>query len=371
MNTLFPLGFPLPTALYLTLYVATLVIHVLLMNYVLAGIVYVTGRALQRATWSAARRSAQPPTALAALLRDWLPFALGAAITAGVAPLLFVQLLYKLNFYSANLLLFHRWMALLPALIVGFYLLYVLKSRQVGSGPRWAAPLVGLGAFLCFGYTAWAWTENHLLSLNSGIWPSFYASRSMWYHDALLWPRLGMWALGALPGMALIAGWQLRRSGQCARELAVLALVGLLLAGGCACWHHQMLPEATQSTIAGPLAQPWLIAALLGAGVQAVGWLLVFVRARPAADSPQATAWPCMVALTLGWIMMTLGMTVVREAIRLSAIDITQLYDQHAKLAQAGGMVWFLLFLVLNAAAVAWCVVLVRKERLPSAARAT
>ena len=37
MDTPFPFGLPLPTAFYLTVYVLTLMIHVVFMNYVHAG----------------------------------------------------------------------------------------------------------------------------------------------------------------------------------------------------------------------------------------------------------------------------------------------------------------------------------------------
>ena len=52
--------------------------------------------------------TAEKSDPLAAPLRDWLPFVLSAAITAGIAPLLFVQILYQRAFYTANLLLFNR-----------------------------------------------------------------------------------------------------------------------------------------------------------------------------------------------------------------------------------------------------------------------
>lgn len=359
MNTLLPFGLPWPTAMYLTLYIVTLVIHVLLMNYVLAACGCVAWGTMRRAVRAATEHAGEPMPPLEATLRDWLPFALGAAITAGVAPLLFVQLLYKTHFYTANLLLFHRWMSLLPALIVGFYLLYVLKTRAVGNGPWWAAPLVATGAFLCFGYTAWAWTENHLLSLNAPIWPAFHGARSMWYRDPLLLPRLGMWTLGALPGLAVIAGWQMRQNNRATRTLAILAIVGMLLAGGCAWSHHAALPTAAQHNVTGTLARPWLMAALIGAAAQAAAWLWLI---KVSAGTTPVSRTPLTV-ITVGWIAMALGMTMVREAIRLSAIDITRLYDEHARLAQAGGLPWFLLFFVISAAAIVWCVRLVRLGR--------
>jgi len=42
------------------------------------------------------------------VVRDWLPAILGLAITTGIAPLLFLQVLYKRHFYTANLLLFNH-----------------------------------------------------------------------------------------------------------------------------------------------------------------------------------------------------------------------------------------------------------------------
>jgi hypothetical protein len=127
MNTIFPLGFPAPTIFYLVLYIATLLVHVVFMNYVLAGSAYIAFGVLKNRTAVSGLKEDK----IANMLRDWLPFVLSAAITAGVAPLLFIQILYKQNVYTANLLLFHRWMSIVPALIVGFYLLYLAKSKKI------------------------------------------------------------------------------------------------------------------------------------------------------------------------------------------------------------------------------------------------
>ncbi|MCA9285380.1 MAG: hypothetical protein KDA22_09210, partial [Phycisphaerales bacterium] len=202
MNAPLPFGLPGPTAFYLALYLLTLVVHVVFMNYVLAGSGVLA--------WALLRGRAQDP--IVRLLRDWMPFALGAAITAGVAPLLFVQILYRQSFYTANLLLFNRWMALLPVLIVGFYLLYLQKAKAVGRWPAWSRTVVGVGAFLCFAFVAQAWTENHLLSLaGQTTWSDFYAERRALFLDPQLVPRLGVWFLGAFATLAWMLGWQVRR----------------------------------------------------------------------------------------------------------------------------------------------------------------
>ena len=131
MESFFPFGVPGPTLLYLMLYVLTLAVHFVFMNYVFAGTLYVAVVGVGRADAALARL--HNPIALT--LRDWLPFAFSGVITAGVAPLLFVQILYPEHFYTANLLLFHRWMAVVPVLIVAFYLLYLLKSTSLSDWP--------------------------------------------------------------------------------------------------------------------------------------------------------------------------------------------------------------------------------------------
>ena len=71
-------------SLWLALYLLTFALHAVFVSYVAAGTVY--------ALMAALRGSADP---IAARTRDWLPFMLGAGITAGVGPLLFLQLLYQ------------------------------------------------------------------------------------------------------------------------------------------------------------------------------------------------------------------------------------------------------------------------------------
>ena len=145
MNTLFPFGFPWPTAMYLTLFVVTAAIYMVFMNYVLAGAIvllvgYLAPGARRRVEGGAGGPTRSGLGLILKVVRDWLPAILGLAITTGIAPLLFLQILYKHQFYTANLLLFNRFMLLLPALIVAYYMLYLDQEPRSGragaDGPR-------------------------------------------------------------------------------------------------------------------------------------------------------------------------------------------------------------------------------------------
>lgn len=167
-------GFTAPTALYLSLFAVMLGVHAVFMRYVLAGSTYLAiGRLI------GPRRCAV--RGWQSILVDWLPFATGLAITAGVAPLLFVQILYVREFSTANLLLSHRWMAILPVLVVCFYLLFLQKSSWLARH-RWVWRTV-VASLACSGFIfiAWSWTENHLLMLDRDAWVPHYESGALRY----------------------------------------------------------------------------------------------------------------------------------------------------------------------------------------------
>ena len=357
MDRVFPLGFPLATSLYLTLYVGLLVIHVLLLSYVLAGAGYLA----VVSTFTGPERLPRQRSSMVLTLRDWLPFALSVAITAGVAPLLLVQILYKKPFYTANLLLLHDWMAIVPVLIVGFYMLYVLKSRGICGWPATVRIIVGLGAFLCLLFAAYSWSRNHLLSLQSELWPEMYISGPRAHHHAGLLPRLGVWLFGSLPIMCTWLCWQLRYARKTGAEVpriesrraSLLALGGLFLAVLCGGWYYQVIGESAREQIIGPFARPYLVLLVSGLIAQTLAWLGQW-------RAPELSkGW--LIAASAGAVATVVGTTVAREAIRLASLDIDALQPAHARAAEVGGFPVFLFFLVFSAAVIVWCMMLTKR----------
>jgi hypothetical protein len=352
--------FELPgvTAFYLALYLLTLIVHVVFMNYVLAGSGYLAFVSLF--TGGPHRRRQKSATAL--VLRDWMPFAVSAAITAGVAPLLFIQILYQRAFYTANLLLFHRWMAILPVLIVGFYLTYVLKSRVIGGWPAVLRAAVGVGAAACFLFTAWSWTENHLLSLREVGWPEFAAANRLVYFEPVLIPRLVLWCAGALPTMVLIVSWQLwhqeRSRGEPTppgevRVAAAMVWGGLLCAALAAGVYVALSPTELRAEFSTGEALTCASATVAGAAVLAVSWIGPWRSSRLGAGG--------LLAGSIAWFIAIAGMTLLREIQRLSCMNLAALQENHARAAARGGLYVFAFFLVVNVVLIAWCFRLVRR----------
>lgn len=352
MDAVFPTGFPLATGFYLFWLVLTTVIYAFFMHYVFAGTAYIV--AAQLAPLQNA--DGEPDDVLARTLVDWMPAMLGMAITAGIAPLLFLQILYKHQFYTANLLLFHRWMAILPALILAYYMLYLTRLQSFWEWPLWRRLGVILLAFGCFTYNAWAWTDNYLLALDSQYWPEMYVSRSWWYGSAATGPRLAMWLVASGPVLALLAAWQLwthdRLTGETAGTAALprlvwIALLGLglvVVSGGL---YLAFLEAPIRAALLSIVSLPYLVVAGLGVAAQAAAWIWM---ARGG-----GLTWAGLSAASLGAVLGEAGVIVARETTRLASFseaNLAALQAAHAEAFDKSGLFVFLAFFVINAVVV-------------------
>ena len=363
MDRMFPFGLESHLSFYLIVYVLTLVMHVFLMTYVLAG-----------STWLAwatifPGRDVLPLTKqpLAMILRDWMPFALSGAITAGVAPLLFVQILYRQQFYTANLLLGWRWMMVIPVLVIAFYLLYVIKSKAVS---RWSFPLrcgLAVSVAASFLFVAFCWTTNHLLSLDQAAWPEMYGSRRAVDAIVPLCFRLLAWAAGAFPIMSIVASWQLRGMRRCDanrepsvsavdwlamydredRRLAKVSVTGLCVAViSCLC-YAMTLKSNVASQLTGSPGLLWLLIGIAGVAFQTIGWS--FQLRKPCFS----TLWLTVITTaSLGTLLATASL---REIIRLAQANLIQVTESTRAAADVGGFGVFVIFTIINTALIGWC----------------
>lgn len=273
------------TALWLALYLLTWALHFVFVGYVLVGTGYALVQSVRRADDSIAERA-----------RDLLPFMLGCGITAGVAPLLFLQLLYQEHFYTANLLLGPRWGAVVPALIVGFYSLYIAKAA---AQLRWRRAALAVGT-VCFTFVAWSWTEIHELMRDEAAWRDLYAAGDRLYAHASIPPRVLMW-LGVMAALfASVAIWWETGSGR--KRLAAIALAGHVVAGIAIAWLGGSVEDA---------AHGWLYLLVAATVANVAGWLWLWRS--PDGAGPLVVAGATTAALLSG--------AVVREAPRLALIE--------------------------------------------------
>ncbi len=319
---MWPFSGSAPTA-WLVLYLVTFALHVVLISYVLAGTAYALVQAFRRKEDPIADRA-----------RDLLPFMLGLGITAGVAPLLFLQLLYQRQFYTANLLLGPRWGAVVPALIVGFYALYLAKAT---AAIRWRRAALAL-ALLCFTFVAWSWSELHLVMQDQPAWREMYAAGDRFYAQAGVLPRLLLW-LGAMATLfATVAAWWAAAPDR--RRLAIIAISGRVVSA----IAIGLLVAADAAVISA--AHGWLYLLLAAVAVELVAWGWTWL-------SPHGAG---LMLVTGAATAALLAGVVVREAPRLAAIEAPR-----AAALEAAGFPVFALTAVLGVVLIAWIVRSIRR----------
>jgi hypothetical protein len=218
-----PLPQPAPPGLLWALLQLTFLLHLVAMNVVLGGsLLALHGRFSRRAEDAVHR---------AALLRFFtgaLPVAVAAAVTLGVAPLLFVQVLYGRLFFTSSILMGWFWLAVVPLVILAYSGAYLLAFRGEALGSR-ARGVAGLVAAL-FATVAFLFVSNVTRALRPDTFVEAYRGerRGLLLNlgDPTFWPRylhvvLGAVAVAAL-GVALygvlrrarapgLAAWAVRR----------------------------------------------------------------------------------------------------------------------------------------------------------------
>jgi len=237
-----------------------------------------------------------------------------------------------------------------------------LKAKRLKNAGRLLHVLATAGAAAAFMYTAWAWTENHLLSLNADIWTEHYAAGELVYRSAELAPRLTLWFVGAFPTLTLILGWQLWGSGpqdesgrvQSVQRVTRLGIASLAATALAAWSYYSALDSAVRETLVGPLSGPYVVVAGVGLLLQLVAWLW----------QRRLTAFNlrCLLLVTVGLLMSLVGSTAVREARRLVAIDISSYFEAQAAAANVGGLPLFLTFFTVNAALIGVAIYLVARS---------
>ncbi len=192
---------PGPSWLFHALLIFTFFLHALFMNLTLGGTLMAAVLQLR-----SGGRSGDVRTVLATRLMSVNAWAISFAVTTGVAPLLFVQVLYRQSLHTANLVFAWSWLAML-ALLAGGYGAAVLYQRR-------GAPARGFGgttwlvlSAVLFVLLAMVHVAQSLVHAQPQLWPGL--ARAPWaiLADPTYLPRLAHFLLGAVAFSALVVTW--------------------------------------------------------------------------------------------------------------------------------------------------------------------
>jgi hypothetical protein len=175
-----PIPLPAPYWVFKLLLAVTFTLHILAMNFMLGGM------ALALASrWSGSRERANR---LFTDVATKLPALLPAAVTLGVAPLLFLQVMYGQFFYTSSVLIAWPWFLALVMLMLAYYGVYYVSARthrQAGSGRG-----VLLASFLLVTVIGFLFSNNLTLSQTPSAWAGKYFADPSGWNLNLLEPTL-------------------------------------------------------------------------------------------------------------------------------------------------------------------------------------
>lgn len=282
----------------------TWVIHILIMNALFGGSVVSLIGGL---------RKTGPAAMAAQTTATKVPTLIALTVNAGVAPLLFMQVLFGHFFYTSSVVMANWWFAVIPILILGYYAAYRVALKYDGSGRNFLSVVV-LVALL---YVSFMFVTNSVLALKPDAWTAYFEHPDgsvLPLNDATLWPRwlhmvFGAIAVGGL-FVAFLQDLKVRRGDTHATAARDWALpffnYGSLVTIVIGFWWLMALPKPVMMRFMG---QDMISTGLLTIGL-VIGILAVVLgfmkKVRPAA-----------VVTVLTVIVMAL----MRESVRLGYLD--------------------------------------------------
>ena len=329
------------------LLILTFTAHILLMNVMVGGGVIALCTALGGRSGEAARLFTRD-------VSDKLTFTIALTINLGVAPLLFLQVLYGQFIYVSSILMAVFWLGLVPVLIIAYYAAYYNKGRLANGGGG-LGPLALCVVLLLF--TGFILSGNVTLMLSPEAWKGYFQNAQgtlLNLGDPTRIPRYlhFMVASVAVGGLFTALVWSRKRAvpedvraENVRRGMVWFAKATLLqfLVGG---WFLISLPSRVRDLfMGGEILHTTLLA--LGMGLTLLVLHLAFrgkVRATIAALLP-----------------LVLVMALMRDLVRSALLSPWFSVSAYASKGEYGPMVIFLLSLVLGIGAVVYMLLLARE----------
>lgn len=214
-----PAGLPAPAWLLQILLVFTFILHIIAMN-LLAGGTTIMALGFYKS------KSSTFHAELAKRLSKSLPVVMSLTITLGIAPLLFVQVLYGQAFYTASVLMAWPWLSVIALVLLAYYGLYLVQFRPDWVG-KMVTPIAWLSAIFIL-VVGLLYTHNATLKLAPEKWAALYAASPAGLHmnwsDPTVVPRYlhFMVAAFAVTGLGIaLLGTLARKRGEPWGEQAI------------------------------------------------------------------------------------------------------------------------------------------------------
>ncbi len=185
-----PDAIPVPWGWLYVLLMLTFLLHVLLMNAMLGGGII--------ALLSSLRKNEQSLLISKEFSYKW-PYTIAFAVNMGVAPLLFIQVLYGHFIYSSSILMAVWWLSIVVMLILAYYSTYIFYFKFDSLGSM-RALMAGFSVALLL-VIAFLFSNNMTLMLQPERWSAYFSDAGggvLNLSDPTLIPRYLHFVVGAV-----------------------------------------------------------------------------------------------------------------------------------------------------------------------------
>ena len=339
-----PDAIPVPWGWFYILLMLTFLLHLLVMNAMLGGGII--------AFLSCFQKKGENQLIAREFSYKW-PYTVAFAVNMGVAPLLFVQVLYGHFIYSSSVLMAVFWLSIIGLLILAYYSVYVFdfKFETLGGGKAYFAGFSVLALLVI----AFFFINNMTLMVQPERWLGYFDNKQgtlLNLSDPVLYPRylhfvIGSIAVGGL-FLALVSHFNLTKSNV---DKALLKEKGLTF--------------FTHATIVQIIIGLWFLFALpgeitalfLGMSAYGTGLLVVAILLLIAALYFGFTRQ--VVKTSLATLLLLIAMIFIRDLVRITYLKpYFSLSDLSVK-TQYSPMIFFLVVFVLGLVLIGFMVKLV------------
>lgn len=281
-------------------------------------------------------------------LAQKLPFTIAIAVNFGVAPLLFLQVLYGQFLYTSSVLMAVYWLLVVALVIIAYGSAYIYDFQYKALG-SFRTFFIGLTA-LCLLFTAFIFTNNMTFMLSPENWNAYFTNPGgtlLNVKDPMVLPRYLHIVVSAiaLGGLFIAILWYRKRN-EAPQEAQKWVRFGLawyaypsLLQYAMGMWFLTAMPPQVSSLILGGSLMHTLIFAL-GAiiGIYSI-----------------ATAIQQRVKLTSFLAVLTIIlMVLLRDLVRSAYLDPYFAMSNREVLGEYTPLVLFIITLVAGLAIIGW-----------------
>ncbi len=312
-----PMPLPAPFWIFEVLLMLTFVLHILIMNLMFGG-------GLIAAVTGIFRGKNENNARLFGDITPKIPSLLAATVTLGIAPLLFVQVLYGQFFYTSSIIMAWPWFGVLILLMLAYYGFYIVAFRK----DRQSRGLVGTMLFsICLIFLiGFFYTNNFTLMIRPERWAAkYFSGPTGWnlnWSEGSLVPRFAHFFVGSIAVgsfLIIVTGmFRWKKEGEYARFLVVRGgkwfMYATMVQFAVGIWFLTSLPrnEMLQFMGGNMLATISLLIGVIG------GLAAIFIMSNSIRTADPRR--PVMLAMGLTLVVVVF-MAIMRDTLRTSSLS--------------------------------------------------